>query len=468
MIVEPILQTVAKAAAILHTTPGQLGIGTAVILSSFFVIFAILPGSAPTIQVKEIPGPSGHPLIGSLFELARCGRNGKRHELVSRWKADYGPIFKVKMLGATIVFVTDPMFVHNLLTDMNTFSRAGSLEIAATGIADNALFVLASGEKWKHHRKNLQKAFSPGQTRLAAKITHDRTLSLIVKLKQAYSNKGHLEVDIHEAFTCLTLDIIGIILFSHNFNAVDNYFSDKENVFSEVLKKTIKILEQRISCPTILWPLFGIGKNSPQVLKIRKYFEELLKEIKQEKRDESDQVDILKLLMDTDAENVQKFTENEVFGEVIGFILAGHETTSNTLAFIALELSRNMGIQAKLKKEIKTVLARVGTASVENISEFKFLDQVIKESQRLHTVATVVVRRSSQAIEHDGYLIPANAKICGSIREIHLDPQFWAEPTVFNPDRWNDGDSIVPNSFLPFGDGPHKCIGQKIAIVEMK
>ncbi|KAJ3116731.1 Cytochrome P450 4d2, partial [Physocladia obscura] len=97
-----------------------------------------------------------------------------------------------------------------------------------------------------------------------------------------------------------------------------------------------------------------------------------------------------------------------------------------------------------------------------------YLDQVVKEAQRLHAVVPIVSRSVKNDVEHDGYIIPANAILVLSIRGVQLDPKFWKNPEIFDPERWEDPSSIAANSFLPFGEGPHNCIGQKMAVIEMK
>ena len=53
-----------------------------------------------------------------------------------------------------------------------------------------------------------------------------------------------------------------------------------------------------------------------------------------------------------------------------------------------------------------------------------------------------------------------------SIAALHQDPELWPNPTNFDPDRFLK--PITPGSFLPFGDGPHNCIGFKLALIEVK
>ena len=144
----------------------------------------------------------------------------------------------------------------------------------------------------------------------------------------------------------------------------------------------------------------------------------------------------------------------------IGFFVAGHETSSHTLSFIILELSRNPQIQTELFEEIKNYSLR-DEKSWETISQFKLLDNIVKETQRLHTVVGVIPRESSKDVEILGYDILAKSKVLINVRAIHRSSEYWEYPDSFLPARW---DSPLKNSsaFLPFGQGAHNCIGQVV------
>ncbi|KAJ3347119.1 hypothetical protein HDU83_002368 [Entophlyctis luteolus] len=166
--------------------------------------------------------------------------------------------------------------------------------------------------------------------------------------------------------------------------------------------------------------------------------------------------DLLDRLLEANSVNSEKFSNEEVFGETIGFLMAGHDTTANTISFALYEIARHPEVQKKLKSEIQ---GSIGPSSenelIEYVEKFKYLDCVVKESQRLHSAVPVVARSTLNPVYHDGYVIPANVPV-------------WSNPLEFVPERWLDGDSILPNSFLPFGDGQHNCVGKKMAVSEIK
>jgi len=151
---------------------------------------------------------------------------------------------------------------------------------------------------------------------------------------------------------------------------------------------------------------------------------------------------------------------------MLGFFFAGHETSSHTLSFTLLELAKNPQIQARLYEEIKNVDLRHENLN-DQLIPLKLLDNCVKESQRLHTIIGGIPREVIATTDILGFRIPAGTKLTIATRAIHLNPDYYDDPTLFRPDRW-DAPPKKANAFLPFGLGNHACIGMKMAIIEIK
>ncbi|KAJ3056093.1 Thromboxane-A synthase [Rhizophlyctis rosea] len=220
----------------------------------------------------------------------------------------------------------------------------------------------------------------------------------------------------------------------------------------------------------MFWRSSGISEQSPTLAQATSYLKGIVTEVIREKRAAkekgvtSGRRDLLDQMMDKD------FDDTELFEEVVGFFLAGHETTSNTLMYTVLELCRNPDVHAKLQREISTILPhKESPLTLDNLKDFKYLEQVIKEAQRLHTVVGVVGRNAAKDMKIMGYDIEAGTNINIPIKHIHLDERYWPEPQKFDPERFAEGRAApVPGSYLPFSDGPHNCIGSKLAFIEAK
>lgn len=131
-----------------------------------------------------------------------------------------------------------------------------------------------------------------------------------------------------------------------------------------------------------------------------------------------------------------------------------------------MELAQNPLIQEALYKEVKDFSLEQDNV-MERLHNLTYLEHVLKESQRLHPVVGAVIRETVKDIEMLGYSIPKGTRVSANIRGIHQSARYYKDPTSFLPDRWND-EQINVNAYLPFGAGAHGCIGQKMAIIEIK
>ena len=132
-----------------------------------------------------------------------------------------------------------------------------------------------------------------------------------------------------------------------------------------------------------------------------------------------------------------------------------------------MELCRNPDIQEKLYESIKDVTIQDNESVIETLNSCVYLHNVIQETQRLHAVIASTDRESDSPQIVLGQTYPAKTRFVVSIRGIHLSEEYWIDPFKFNPDRWTT-DKTTPAAFMPFGDGPRNCIGQKFAMTEIK
>ncbi|KAJ3332167.1 hypothetical protein HDU91_003159 [Kappamyces sp. JEL0680] len=102
----------------------------------------------------------------------------------------------------------------------------------------------------------------------------------------------------------------------------------------------------------------------------------------------------------------------------------------------------------------------------ETVMAIKYLDNLLRETQRLHSIVGAVGRTAAQDVTVMGKEFPKGTRFQIYIRAIHTNPKYYKDPESFLPDRWNEPQ--VPGAFLPFGDGPHNCIGRKLAEIEFK
>jgi cytochrome P450 len=139
---------------------------------------------------------------------------------------------------------------------------------------------------------------------------------------------------------------------------------------------------------------------------------------------------------------------------------------ANTLSFALWELAKSSDFQERLFAEVVDIKLKDPGLS-DAVLKLNFLDQILKEAQRRHSIVGAIHRNTSKSVKILGYPIDTGTRIAINIRAFHMNPEYYHNPETFNPDRWATG-LKVPYTFLSFADGPHNCIGKKMAEIEFK
>ena len=184
-----------------------------------------------------------------------------------------------------------------------------------------------------------------------------------------------------------------------------------------------------------------------------------MRDIVQQHRDTYDEdnmrdfVDVY--LREMDRSPDPSFSEAGLLVTAMDLFSAGSETTSTTLAWAVCYLVTQPGVQTRVQEEIDRVLGQ-RPPSLEDRPRLSYTEATIMEIQRLGSIAPMAVpHRALADITVRGYRIPRGAAIFSMLHHIMRDPDHWADPDTFNPDRFLDaeGKVIKEDRFVPFGIG---------------
>ena len=131
-------------------------------------------------------------------------------------------------------------------------------------------------------------------------------------------------------------------------------------------------------------------------------------------------------------------TDEDLFAQIEVFMIAGYETTSTSLTWAILLLSKFPHIQSKVREEIKKFISDDKELTHENLSKLKYLDNCIKESMRLYPSTLHVRRQPTKDIQMGSFLIPKGTLLLLHIGLAQRDERFWERPDVFDPDRFEN------------------------------
>lgn len=165
--------------------------------------------------------------------------------------------------------------------------------------------------------------------------------------------------------------------------------------------------------------------------------------------------DILAVLLRSTTEDGELLTDVEIRDQLVTLLLAGHETTATTGAWAMERVVRHPEVLRRL------------TAEALDGTDDTYAKAVTQETLRTRPPLVAVMRRTVADFELAGYRIPRNTWVITPFRAIHRNPELFPDPDAFRPERFLE-QSPPMFGWVPFGGGPHKCLGMHFAMLELK
>jgi len=176
------------------------------------------------------------------------------------------------------------------------------------------------------------------------------------------------------------------------------------------------------------------------------------------------------LFLDDARKRGEHLSEDYLRDLVLNFLIAGRDTTAQTLSWTIYFLCMNPDAAAKSRKEIRDVCGIRGPA-YDDMPKLQYLQAVINETLRLYPSVPIDIKTAlADDTLPDGTYVPSGSSVIYDIYSMGRDPAIWGEDAhVFRPERWLEM-SMPPSSYVfpVFNAGPRECLGKRLAMVEMK
>ncbi len=180
--------------------------------------------------------------------------------------------------------------------------------------------------------------------------------------------------------------------------------------------------------------------------------------------------DILSLLVAARGGGGEAFSDQEIRDQLMTLMFAGHDTSTSTLTFMLLELSRHPQVLARLHEEQDRVLGGAMPSVDQLEREMPYLEMVLDEVLRLYPPAWIGPRRAVREFEFGGCTVPMDAYVNYSSWASHRIPEVFPDPEAFIPERFErERKAQLPRgAYVPFGGGQRICIGKRFGQTEVK
>jgi cytochrome P450 len=411
------------------------------------------PGMLPVPGAKRPAGP------GSLFPLGSAyafGRDPLCFAL-DMWHC-YGDLVRVRFLFWQGYLIFHPDQIKHVLQDNHRNYTKDFFTLSAfKAFVGNGL-VTNNGDSWLQQRRLMQPAFHRKQLAAFGTLITGTTVEMLERW-QGFTEQGQ-PLDIAAEMMRLTLRVVGQSLFTLDLR------HDTETVGRAVTTLS-KLMLEYMSVP--FPPLWIPTPRNRRITSAIRTLDTVVQDIiTARRRQHTESGDLLSLLLAArDEETGEGMSDKQVRDEVMTLLFAGHETTSNLLAWTWYVLSQHPDVERRLHEELEAVLAGQ-RPSVEHLPNLPYSRMVLEETLRLYPPAWSLARKARTGDCLGGYAIPAKSVILMIPYVTHRHPAFWEEPERFDPERFTPERAAVrPRyAYFPFGGGPRLCIGNTFALME--
>jgi cytochrome P450 len=401
------------------------------------------------------PGPKGAFLVGHIVELVRDSMR-----FLERCSREYGDVVTLKFFHVPVCLLSSPVDIEAVLSKNSAnFLKARDYR-AMKSILGNGLLT-SEGSFWQKQRKLVQPAFRHENIDSYAETMVSATSRMLDGWRDGRTR------DVHEDFMAVTLEIVTKVLFG---SEVPGDAADVGKWLAILMEDFMRQAGMAFLLPeSVPVPTFFRLRRAIQSLDAMIY--KLIDQRRAERKlpRTHPHHDLLDTLLSAQGEEGSQMTDEQVRDEVMTLFLAGHETTANALSWTWYLLAQHPEVTAKLSAELDQVL-RSRTATAADSARLPYTEMVVKESMRLYPPVWAVGRQSIGPFEAGGYQFPAKTNVVILQRTLHRDPRFFADPEVFDPERWSPSGvrfrQLPRFAYFPFGGGPRGCVGAGFAMME--
>ncbi|XP_073954723.1 cytochrome P450 6B2-like [Choristoneura fumiferana] len=382
-----------------------------------------------------------------------------------------------------LIILRDPELVKRVLvSDFNHFygRSVHPLDKVPEPLLNN-LFS-CDGDLWKLLRQRVTPAFTSGKLKAMFPLIIARAQKLqIIAAESAASGS---EVDIRDLMARYTTDFIGACGFGIDTDTL----SDENSLFRKLGRRIFTNTKRdglvailKYFMPSLFTSLHFfapyVTQNTISLVKTimekrdykpsgRNDFIDMLLELKGKGKLTGDSLESKNA--DGSARIVEiEFDDVLMAAQVFVFFAAGYETSSSATSYTLHELAHHPEYQNKCQEEIDEVLARHGNKlSYEAVKELKYLDMCFSEGMRIFPSLGYLMRKCEKpyTIPDTNITIDKGVKVIIPVKSLHADPLYWDKPEEFRPDRFHPDNvsKISKHVYLPFGEGPRACIGERL------
>ncbi len=433
-----------------------------------------LPAQPALRQFDALPGPRGIPVLGNALQI----ESSRFHQQLEAWCDEFGPLFKVRIVKRKILVVGDHQIVAAILRDRpDGFRRTARFEAIWREMNLPIGVFGANGEAWRRQRRMVMAGFDPAHVKRYFPTLQTVAQRLTGRWEKAASANSSIELQ--PDLMRYTVDTIAGLAFGAEVNTLE---SDGD-IIQRHLDQIFPALFKRILSPLPTWRYVPSAANrklersiAEVNLAVTGFVTQARERMQADPSLRENPRNLLEAMVAAADVPDSGIDDEQVAGNVLTMLLAGEDTTANTIAWMIYLLWRNPRALARAAGEVRWVVRDANNPTFEEIAKLDYVEACAHETMRLKPVAPILPLETLREMTIGDVRVPTGTIVTSVMRRDSVSDSHLPRAAAFDPDRWlsaTDGASTAnANSAkrisMPFGAGPRICPGRYLALLEMK
>jgi len=430
-------------------------------------------GTDPNLRrYEDLPGPRGLPLLGNALQM----KGTPMHLQMERWCREFGPYYRLNVGPRHLLVVGEHQAVAAMLRDRpDGFSRGSRLEAIGAEMGLKPGLFGVNGDMWRRQRRMVMAAFDPAHIKRYFPALGSVGQRLARRWQRA-AGDGRA-IDLQADLMRYTVDTIAGLAFGAGVNTLES----DEDVIQQHLDKIFPALARRLSAALPTWRWFPSREDRElkrSMLAVNEAVDGFIAEARARLKRDPDRAknppNLLEaMLVAADAPD-SGIDDAQVAGNVLTMLLAGEDTTANTIAWMIWLLWRNPQALRHAAEEVRRVVPDPKNPTHEQLNRLDYVDACAHETMRLKPVAPLLVLQPLRETTIGNVRVPPNVAVFCLMRRDSVSDEYLPQAAEFRPERWLAGEGAGQTAgaakriSMPFGAGPRICPGRYLALLEMK
>ena len=423
-------------------------------------------------RYDELPGPRGVPVFGNAFQI----ESTSMHLRLEDWCRRFGPYYRLKVGPRRMLVVGDHEAVAAVLRDRpDGLRRTTRLEEIWTEMGLQPGVFGANGETWRRQRRMVMAGFDPAHVK-----GYFPSLRSVAQRLAARWQRCAVEgrtIDLQADLMRYTVDTIAGLAFGAEVNTLGS----DEDVIQKHLDKIFPAVFRRITAAIPTWRIVhsrGDRRLARSIAAVNEAVDAFIAQARARLRADplraEHPTNLLEAMLAAADHPGSGMDDRQVAGNVLTMLLAGEDTTANTIAWMLYLLWRHPRALARATDEVRRVVADPARPTLEEMAQLEFVEACAHETMRLKPVAPILPLQTLRETTIGDVRVPPGIVVISLMRRDSVSEAHVPRAAAFEPERWLvDGGpghaaSSAKRISMPFGAGPRICPGRYLALLEMK